>query len=286
MDGVRSSNVAPKASWRGYLKVAEVSCGIGLYAAASRSDRVAFHTLNRQTGHRVRRQFVDSETRKPVSEDDQVRGYEVASGEFIALEPQEIAAALPHSDKVLTVSHFIDHSDIDEIYFDKPYFLTPTDRQSQDAYFVLCEGMKREKVAAVATTALFRRLRSFLVRPFDAGFIAQSLSFDYEVRSVDQAFDTIPEIKTKRDMIELAEHIIETKKGRFDPAGFEDRYEDALSDLIKAKLEGRRIVPPKQPRVNKVIDLMAVLRKSAALEGKTRTKSSGSRSVGRKRKAG
>src|SRR5690606_31895642 len=238
------------------------------YTAASTSDRIAFHTLNRATGHRVRRQFVDSETGKPVERDEQVKGYEVGSGEYIVLDPEEVASAVPDSDKTLAVSNFIEADDIDDIYFDKPYYLVPSDRHADEAYALIREGMRAKKVAALAQTVLFRRVRTVMIRPQGIGLIATTLNFDYEVRSAKDAFDEIPDLKLKGEMLELAEHIIKTKRGEFDPSKFEDRYETALAELVKAKLEGRKITPRKEPKRDGVIDLMAALRESAGMGGK------------------
>ena len=260
--------MAPRANWKGFLKVAEVSCPVALYTAASTSDRIAFHTLNRATGHRVRRQFVDSETGKPVERDEQVKGYEVGSGEYIVLDPEEVASAVPDSDKTLAVSNFIKADDIDDIYFDKPYYLVPSDRHADEAYALIREGMRAKKVAALAQTVLFRRVRTVMIRPQGIGLIATTLNFDYEVRSAKDAFDEIPDLKLKGEMLELAEHIIKTKRGEFDPSKFEDRYETALAELVKAKLEGRKITPRKEPKRDGVIDLMAALRESAGMSGK------------------
>ena len=118
--------MAPRANWKGFLKVGELSCPVALYTAASSSDRIAFHTLNRETGHRVKRQFVDPETEEPVTADQQVKGYEVSKGEYVMLEPEEVAAAVPESDKTLDVEAFIDCGDIDDVYFDRPYYLAPS----------------------------------------------------------------------------------------------------------------------------------------------------------------
>ena len=119
--------MAARANWKGFLKVGEVSCPVALYTAASTSDRIAFHTLNRKTGNRLRRVFVDSDTGKPVDREDQVKGYEIASGEYVVLDPDEVAAAVPDSDKTLSVTDFIGCNDIDDLYFDKPYYLVPAD---------------------------------------------------------------------------------------------------------------------------------------------------------------
>ena len=260
--------MAPRANWKGFLKVAEVSCLVALYTAASTSDRIAFHTINRATGNRVRRQFVDSETGKPVDRDEQVKGYEIGSGEHIMLDPDEIASAVPESDKTLAVSAFIGCGDIDSVYFDKPYYLAPADRHAEEAYALIREGMRARNVAALAQTVLFRRVRTVLIRAHGSGLIATTLNFDYEVRSAKDAFDDVPDIRIKGEMLELAEHIIKTKRGKFDPAKFDDRYEEALAELVKAKLEGKKIEAPKQPKRDKVIDLMAALRESAGVGGK------------------
>lgn len=260
--------MAPRANWKGFLKVAEVSCPVALYTAASTSERIAFHTLNRATGHRVRRRFVDSATGKPVDPEDQVKGYEVGSGEYIMLDPEEVAAAVPDSDKTLSVSAFIGCAEIDDVYFDKPYYLTPSDRHAEEAYALIRDGMRRKQVAALARTVLFRRVRTVLIRAHGKGLIATTLNFDYEVRPASDAFDDVPDLKLKSEMLELAEHIIRTKSGAFDPSTFDDRYESALADLVKARLEGRKVEVRKEAGPEKVVDLMAALRESAGLSGK------------------
>ncbi|MBZ7927054.1 Ku protein (plasmid) [Ensifer adhaerens] len=261
--------MAPRAIWKGFLKVAEVSCPVALYTAASTSDRIAFHTINRATGHRVRREFVDAATGKAVEKDEQVKGYELGSGEYVVLEPDEIAAAVPESDKTLSVSSFVTCGEIDDLYFDKPYYLAPATKVANEAYALLREGMRKKQVAAIARAVLFRRVRTLLIRAYDDGLIATTLNFDYEVRSVNDAFAEIPDMKIKGEMLELAEHIIKTKKGEFDPSAFDDRYETALGELVKAKLEGKKIEPRKEPKREKVVDLMEALRQSAGMTPKT-----------------
>lgn len=281
--------MAPRANWKGYLKVAELTCPVALYTAASTSDRIAFHTLNRATGHHVHRRFVDSHTGKPVERDDQVKGYEVGSDDYIVLEPEEVAAAVPDSDKTLAVSNFIACEDIDDVYFDKPYYLAPTDAHAQETYALIVEGMRARKVAALAQTVLFRRVRTVLIRAHGPGLIATTLNYDYEVRSAKEAFDEIPEMTIKGEMLELAEHIIATKKGRFDPAAYDDRYEAALAELVKAKLAGKKIEPRRPVKSEKVVDLMAALRASAGVAKRkpvARTAAKSKAAAPSKRKAG
>jgi DNA end-binding protein Ku len=278
--------MAPRANWKGYLKFGEVTCPVALYTAASTSERIAFHTLNRATGNRVRREFIDSETEKPVEREDQIKGYEIGAGDYIVLEPEEVAAAVPDSDKTLEIDAFVDLSDIDDVYFDKPYYLAPSDRSAEEAFALIRDGMRGKNVAALASTVLFRRVRTLMIRPHDTGLIATTLNFDYEVRSAKDAFEDVPDMKIKGEMLDLANHIIGTKKGTFDISKFDDRYEAALADLVKAKIEGRKIVPLKPQKETKPSDLMEALRQSAGVgTGKAKPAPARKKAAEPKRKA-
>jgi DNA end-binding protein Ku len=214
-----------------------------------------------------------------------VKGYEVAQGEYVILEKEEVASAVPQSDKTLAVQSFIGCRDIDDVYFDKPYFLAPSDPAAETAFAVIRDGMRERNVAALAQAILFRRVRTVLVRPHDNGLIAHTLNFDYEVRSAEEAFSGVPSLKIEPEMLDLAKHIIATKKGAFDPAGFEDRYEQALADLVKAKLEGKPIPAPRPVTTGKVVDLLDALRRSAGVAGgaaEPAGKSAGGKAAGKK----
>ena len=253
----------PRASWKGVLRIGELSCGIALFAAASASERVSFHVVNAKSGHRVHREYIDEETGKTVERDEQVKGYETRPGHYVMLEPEEVAAAVPHSDKVMHIEAFVGCDQIDTTYFDRPYYLAPSDKEAREGFALLRDGMRKAKVAALARTVLFRRVRTILVRPHAEGMIATMLSFDYEVRSAKETFGKLPSVRSKSEMVELAEHIIDTKTGRFDPAKFDDRYDKALADLVKAKIAGREIALPEPPEVTKQADLLEALRASA-----------------------
>lgn len=259
--------MAARASWKGHLKVGDLVCAVGLYTAISASDRISFNIINRKTGHRVERAFVDSETGKPVERDDQVKGYQLDSGDYIMIEGEEIAGLMPESDKVLNVQNFVPYDEINMLYFDKPYHLAPVTDDDAEALVVIMEAMRKQKVAAIAEAVLFRKNRTVLIRPQDDHVIATTLNFDYEVRNAETVFKDIPDMKFDKEMIELAGHIIGTKKGSFNPQEYEDRYEIALAELVKAKIEGK--APPKRkPKPEgKVIDLMDALRQSAKLSG-------------------
>ncbi|MDM9628468.1 Ku protein [Rhizobium sp. S152] len=253
-----------RAQWKGFIKFGEVSFGVALYTAASTSDRITFNTINKATGNRVNRVFVDSETEELVPKEGQTKGFEIDNGQYIIIDPEEVAATVPESNKTLEVEAFIPCSDVDDVYFDKPYYLTP-DKMGGEGFAALRDGMKKSKVAAIARTILFRRMRTVLIRPHGRGLIATTMNYDYEVRSSKKAFEEMPKIKVEGEMLDLAKHIIATKKGEFDPSAFEDRYEAALAELVKAKLEGKSLPKPKKVEVSKPNDLLAALRESAGL---------------------
>ena len=277
-----------RAQWKGFIKFGEVSAGVALYTAASTSDRITFNTINKATGNRVNRVFIDSETEELVEKEMQTKGFEIENGQYIIIDPDEVAATIPESNKTLEIEAFIPCSDVDDVYFDKPYYLTP-DRMGSDAFAALRDGMRKSKVAAIARTVLFRRMRTVLIRPHGKGLIATTLNYDYEVRSSKKAFE-MPKIKIEGEMLDLAKHIISTKKGDFDPATFDDRYEAALEGLVKAKIEGKAVPKRKKVEVSKPSDLLAALRESAGLmkaadDEPKRTAANANKGEGRQRAA-
>ena len=274
--------MAPRANWKGYLKVGELSCPVALYTAASTSDRVSFHIINRETGNRVHRQMVDADTGRPVESEDIVKGYEVSSGQYVFLEPDEVKAAVPESDKTLELETFIPCNGVDTIFIDRPYYLAPADKPSAEVFELIRKGLKEKNVVALARTVLFRRLRTLLIRPSEKGLIANTLNYDYEVRSAKEIFSDIKSFKIEGEMLDLAEHIINTKRGEFDPSGFDDRYEAALAELIKAKIEGRKLRKQPKPEPKKVSSLLDALRQSAGGSKKTAPKKSDKKTVSRK----
>ncbi|MCQ1835469.1 non-homologous end joining protein Ku [Neorhizobium galegae] len=273
--------MAPRANWKGYLKVGELSCPVALYTAASTSDRVSFHIINRETGNRVHRQMVDADTGRQVESEDIVKGYEVSSGQYVFLEPDEVKAAVPESDKTLELETFIPCNGIDTIFIDRPYYLAPADKPAAEVFELIRKGLKEKNVAALARTVLFRRLRTVLIRPSEKGMIASTLNYDYEVRPAKEIFSDIKSFKIDGEMLDLAEHIIDTKRGEFDPAEFDDRYEAALAELIKAKIEGRKLKKKPKPEPKKVSSLLDALRQSAG-DKKTASKKTAKKTVSRK----
>lgn len=274
--------MSARAIWKGYLSVGDLGCAVALYSAIDAQERTSFHIINRETGHRVRRQYVDEDTGKPVDKDALVKGYDQPDGRTVILEAEEIRQAVPDGDKRLELSAFLPCSAIDTLYLERPYFLAPADAQSAEAYNLIRQGMEATNVAAIAQTVLFRRVRSVLIRPQGRGLIATTLNFDYEVRDPAESFGDIPKLKIDPEMLDLARHIIETKMGEFDPAAFEDRYEAAVAELVRAKIAGRK--PKKLPKrkAENVTSLMDALRKSAGASTERKSGSKKQRTKARK----
>lgn len=263
--------MSPRATWNGTVRLGELAFPVSLYAAATTSKRVSFHILNRETGNRVRREYIDEETEETVEKDQQVKGYETSKDQYVILDPEEIAEAVPDSDKTLTIEAFIPCSAIETVYFDKPYFIAPSDEAFADSFALVREGMRKKKVAALARAVLFRRVRTVMLRAQGMGLVAHTLNFDYEVRSAEDAFEDLPDPKVEGEMLDLAKHIIQTKSGTFDPRDFDDRYDNAVAELVRAKIEGRKIEAPKPPEETKVTSLLEALRESAKATGRART---------------
>ena len=257
---------AHRAQWKGHLKVGELSCAVGLYTAGSTSERIRFHMLNEKTGNRLKREFIDSETEEVVDRDQQAKGFETGNGDYIMIDPDEVSAVVPDSDKMLEAETFIACGDVDDVYFDKPYYLVPVDDDAADAFATIRDALKKTNATAIARTVLFRRMRTVLIRPHGRGLIATTLNFDYEVRSSKEAFKEVTKVKVDGEMLDLAKHIIDTKIGKFDPATTDDRYETALAALVEAKANGKKLPKPKPIKVSKPNDLLKALRESAGSE--------------------
>jgi len=259
---------AARANWKGNLRFGEISCPVALYTGASTTERVSFHMIDRDTGHRLRREFVDPVTDEPVDREHQIKGFEIERNQYVEVEPDEIAQAIPESNKILAVAAFIPCAEIDTLYFDKPYYLAPVGATAGAAFAVIREALRASNVGALAHAVLFRRYRGLMIRAQGQGLVAHTLNFDYEVRSASAAFEDIPKLKIQKEMIDLAKHIIDSKRGEFDPAKFDDRYEAAVAELVKAKLAGKPIEAPKKVEPPKVGNLMEALRASAGQAGK------------------
>jgi len=254
--------MAPRPTWKGYLKLSLVSCAIAIYTATSTSSRIRLHIINRETGNRIRNQAIDSETGDAVEDDNKVKGYEVENGQYVLLEDEELDEVALESTHTLEIESFVDRDEVDAIYLDESLYVVPNDEVAYEAFAVIREAMKKRNMVALGRVVMHRRERLLMLQPRGKGIVATALRYKNEVRNEHAYFDDIPDAKVPHDMLQLAEHILAQKRAHFDPAQFEDRYEHALTALIKAKRAGKAPPTAPTPQPSNVINLMDALRRS------------------------
>jgi DNA end-binding protein Ku len=260
--------MAVRSAWKGYIKLSLVTCAVELFNATTATEKVSFRILNRATGNTVTRQYVDSETGKVVGDDDEIKGYETSSGHYLLIEEDEIEAVQIESNHTLNLEGFVEKSEIDPIYLDTPYYLAPADEVSEEAFAVIRDALAAKKMAGMARMVLYRRERPVVIEARDRGMLLTTLRFDKLVRKPETIFGHIDKIKTDSEMIELASHIIDRKRAKFDPSEFDDKYEDALLDLIKAKKAGKKVpISAPTPKPSNVVNLFDALKKSLNSDG-------------------
>jgi DNA end-binding protein Ku len=255
--------MAPRPNWKGFLKLSLVSCAVALYPATSTSQRIRFNIINRKTGNRIRNDIIDAETGQPVEPEDRVKGYQVEKGRYVLVEDEELDNVALESTHTIDIEEFVPIGEVDRIYLDESYYLVPQDEMAQEAFAVIREAMRKDELVGLARVVIYRREHLLLLQPRGKGLMATALRYKTEVRSERDYFDDIPNVKVPADMLKLGVQILESKKGHFDPSKFEDRYENALMQLIKAKRAGKAPPTIAEPRPSNVINLMDALRRSA-----------------------
>jgi DNA end-binding protein Ku len=252
--------VAARAYWKGYLKLSLVSCPIALFPATSEREKISFHQLNKETGNRIRYRKVDVETGDEVPQENIIKGYEVGKGEYIEFDPEELEAVAIESKRTLEIDEFVPKKDIDELYLRDPYFIVPDGDVGQQAFAVIRDAIRKEGMVALGKVVFTTREHIIALEPRDKGMVGTTLRYPYEVRQAKDYFDVIEDERVPKDMLDLAVHIVESKKGKFEPDQFEDEYENALKELLRKKQKGERIERPKVPSRTNVVNLMDALR--------------------------
>ena len=259
--------MALRAVWKGFLKFGAVSCGIKLINAASESEKIHFRILNRKDRLPVKAAYVDEITGDIVGTEDQVKGYELNKGEYLVIEPDDIKKLKPTTEHMLEVAQTVDLGSIDQRYLDKPYYIVPADAMSKEPFAVIRQALAKKKAAARASIVLYQRGREVVIRPYGDGMMMTTLRNAKDVVSEKAIFDGIKVPKTDPEMVEIATLLIDKKIGKFDPSKFEDRYENALIEMINAKKAGKKPPKPAAPPKENVVNLADVLRKSLEKEG-------------------
>jgi DNA end-binding protein Ku len=283
--------MAARAFWKGYLKLSLVSCPIALYPAASSAERVSFNRINKKTGNRLKQQLVDGETGELVEKENIGRGYEVGKGQYLQVEDDEIEKIRIESTHTIDIKSFVPRAEIDNRYLDSAYYLAPTDQVGQEAFAVIRDTIRAKGMVALGRIVLARRERVVMLEAFDKGLLATSLRYPYEIRDEKSYFADVPELKLPAEMKDLAAHIVDSMATHFDPSTFEDRYETALVELLRAKEAGRMIeAKPEAPAPQRVVNLMDALRASIGAEAKKKPAAASTkvraRAAGGQRKTG
>jgi DNA end-binding protein Ku len=265
--------MATRPSWRGHLKLSLVTCPVALYNAISPAGDVHFHLINPDTKHRVKSVVIDATTDEILERKDLLKGYEFAKGKYVTLTKDEIDAVRLESTKTIDIDKFVPAEDIDRLYWDNPYYLVPDGKLAAEPFAVIRAAMEETGQVALGRLVMSQRERLVALEPRGKGIVATTLRSHDEVRDMKTFFGEIAAVRMDKEMVQVATKIMSQKEAKFDPSTFEDRYEDALRDLIKRKRKGQNVVEADEPEAEEsnVIDLMEALK--ASLKKKNGAKS-------------
>src|SRR6202171_807976 len=258
--------MAPRANWKGFLRLSLVTCPVALYPATSDSEKISFNQINRKTGHRIKYAKVDADTGEEVSNDDIMKGFKVDTDTYIEVSKDELENVALESTRTIDIDEFVPKSSIDPRYLIRPYYFAPDGKVGHDSFAVIRETIRNMDMVAIGRVVLTSREHIIGLEPLEKGLMGTLLRYTYEVREEKEYFDDIQDVKVTKDMLDLAKHIVNQKTADFEPERFEDHYEEALAELINAKRQGKTIGPKPRPRGENVVDLMDALKKSLASE--------------------
>jgi DNA end-binding protein Ku len=254
--------MAPRASWKGFLRLSLVTCPVALYPATSEADKISFNQINKNTGHRIRYVKVDVDTGEEVANEDIVKGYKIDTDTYVEVTNEELDNVALESTRTIEIDEFVQREEVDPRYIIRPHYLRPDGKVGHDAFAVIRETIRDMNMVAIGRVVLTSREHIIALEPLGKGLVGTLLRYPYEVRSENEYFDEIQDVKITKDMLDLARHIVNQKSGRFEPDKFEDHYETALVDLINRKRAGKPLTKKERPAGSNVVDLMDALRRS------------------------
>src|SRR4051795_12006910 len=260
--------MAPRANWKGFLRLSLVTCPVALFPATSDTEKVSFNQINRKTGHRIKYSKVDAETGEEVESSDIMKGYKVDTDAYLEVTKDELENIALESTRTIDIDQFVPRSEIDDLYLVRPYYIVPNGKVGHDAYAVIRETIRSLDKVAIARVVLTNREHIIALEARDRGLMGMLLRYPYEVRDAGEYFDDIEDVKITKDMLDLAKHIVEQKSGHFEPKKFEDHYEAALQELLDKKQKGMPITAQKLAKPANVINLMDALKASLKGDGK------------------
>jgi DNA end-binding protein Ku len=253
--------MAPRSSWKGYLKLSLVTCPVKLYPATSSNERIRFNQLHKDTHNRINMKPVDPEL-GIVERSDLVKGYEYEDKQYIIIDDSDLEAVRIESSHTINIESFVDEAEVDTIYEDAPYYLAPDGAMAEETFVVLREALRQSGKVAIARLVMSSRERVVTIGARDNGMFLHTLRNPAEVRASAEVFDSIPDTKPDPEMLQLAEALIKQKVAKFEPKNYEDRYETALMAMIREKLKGHKPIIADVPERGNVINLMDALKAS------------------------
>src|SRR5271156_3261307 len=249
--------MAPRANWKGFLRLSLVTCPVALYPATSDTEKVSFNQINRKTGHRIKYAKVDADTGEEDAADDIMKGYKIDTDTYIEVTKDELDDIALESTRTIEIDEFVPKTDIDNRFLIRPYYLVPDGKVGHDAFAVIRETIRAMDKVAIGRVVLTNREHIISLEALDNGLMGTLFRYPYEVRSEKDYFDDIQDVKITKDMLDLAKHIVEQKSAPFVPENFEDHYESALIDLINKKRSGVTLTAKAAPKSGgNVINLM------------------------------
>ena len=255
--------MAPRANWKGFLRLSLVTCPVALYPATSDTEKVSFNQINRKTGHRIKYSRVDADTGEEVASEDIIKGYKVDTDTYIEVTKDELEEVALDSTHTIEIDEFVPRTDIDSRDLIRPYYLVPDGKVGHDAFAVIRETVRAMNKVAIGRVVLTNREHIIALEPLGKGLMGTLLRYPYEVRGEADYFDDIQDVKVTKDMLDLARHIVDKKSAAFEPEKFEDHYETALVDLINRKRSGMLTGAKPAPKSSgNVINLMDALKRS------------------------
>jgi DNA end-binding protein Ku len=256
--------MAPRAYWKGHLRLSLVSCPIELFPATSEREKISFNQLNSKTGNRIKYKKVDAATGDEVEAADIIKGYQFDKGQYVEVTKEELDAVALDSTRIIDIVSFVPETEIDELYYKAPYYITPQeDDYANEAFSVIREALNEKGMVGIGRVVFGGREHMVAIKPRGNGMVGVTLHYPYEVRKEKEVFDRIPTLKIDPEMIGMAHQLIKSKAGHFQPDKFEDRYEEAIREILNKKQKGVAIRPAASASASgNVIDLMSALKKS------------------------
>jgi DNA end-binding protein Ku len=259
--------------WKGYLKLSLVTCPVNMSPATSESEKVRFHTLNKETGNRVVSQYIDSVTGKPVKDGNEAKGYARGENDYVILTDDDLDAVALDTVKTIDIEKFAPAESIEWVYLEKPHYLMPDDAVGNEAFAVIRDAMKADKVVGISKLVVGRREKAVVLEPRDEGIVLWSLRFGDEVRPEEAYFEDIDD-EADPDLVPLVQQLIKQKTKRWSPDMVSDPIQESLLKLIEEKKKAlkpkKKTAKTKDAPASNVINIMDALRKSVADELKSR----------------